>query len=135
MLNTAAWPFGHGLTYGDLVYEALDVGDGRLAWDESLTVGVTVRNRGGREATELVQLYVRDRVASVTRPIRQLKDWKHVTLAPGDSATVEFTLRRADLTFVGPDHKWIAEPGNFDVWVAPSAETGLHGAFVLEPPA
>lgn len=135
VLNTAAWPFGHGLTYGEIVYEALDVGDGRLGWDESLTVGVTVRNRGGREATELVQLYVRDRVASVTRPIRQLKDWKHVTLAPGDSATVEFTLRRADLTFVGPDHKWIAEPGNFDVWVAPSAETGLHGAFVLEPPA
>ena len=135
VLNTAAYPFGHGLTYGDIVYEDLDVGGGRLDWDGSLTVRATVRNRGAREATELVQLYIRDCATSVTRPIRQLKDWKHVTLAPGASAKVEFTLRREDLMFVGPNLDWIAEPGSFDVWVAPSAESGLHGAFVLDPPA
>ena len=101
----------------------------------SLIVSATVRNRGTREATELVQLYIRDRTASITRPIRQLKDWKHVTLAPGASARIEFTLRREDLTFVGPDLEWIAEPGLFDVWIAPSAEAGLEGAFSLDPPA
>lgn len=135
ILNVAAYPFGHGLTYGDIVYEELDVGGGRLPWAGALTVGATVRNRGTREATELVQLYIRDRTASITRPIRQLKDWRHVTLAPGASARIEFTLRREDLTFVGPDLEWIAEPGLFDVWIAPSAEAGLDGTFSLDPPA
>lgn len=135
ILNVAAYPFGHGLTYGDIVYEELDVGGGRLAWDGALTVGATVRNRGIRAATELVQLYIRDRTASITRPIRQLKDWKHVTLAPGASARIEFTLRREDLTFVGPDLEWIAESGLFDVWIAPSAEAGVEGMFSLDPPA
>lgn len=135
VLNVAAYPFGHGLTYGDVVYEELDAGGGRLDWHGSLTVSATIRNRGDREAVELVQLYVRDRAASVTRPIRQLKDWRHVTLAPGGSARVEFTLRRQDLLFVGPEHEWIAEPGLFDVWIAPSAEAGLQGVFSLEPPA
>ena len=135
ILNVAAYPFGHGLTYGNIVYDELDVGGGRLAWDGALTVGATVRNRGIRAATELVQLYIRDRTASITRPIRQLKDWKHVTLAPGASARIEFTLRREDLTFVGPDLEWIAEPGLFDVWIAPSAEAGLEGRFSMDPPA
>ena len=135
VLNVAAYPFGHGLTYGDIVYTELEVGDGRLQWDGSLTISVKVHNRGTREATELVQLYIRDCAASVTRPIRQLKDWKHVTLAPGASVKVEFTLRREDLMFVGAHHEWIAEPGLFHVWIAPSAEAGLQGAFNLEPPA
>lgn len=133
VLNTAAYPFGHGLTYGDVVYEGLKVGDGRLGWDGTIRISATVRNRGKREATELVQLYIHDRTASITRPIRQLKDWKHVTLAPGASARVDFTLRREDLLFVGQDLKWVVEPGLFDVWVAPSAETGLKGVFELLP--
>lgn len=131
MLNIAAFPFGHGLTYGDIVYEGLDVGDGRLGWNGSLTVSAIVRNRGKREAIELVQLYIHDRAASVTRPIRQLKAWKHVTLAPGASERVGFTLGRQNLLFVGRDLEWTVEPGTFDLWIAPSAETGLHGSFEL----
>jgi len=131
VLNVAAFPFGHGLTYGDIAYEALETGNGKLEWDGSLTVSATVRNRGSREAVELVQLYIHDRTASITRPIRQLKGWKHVTLAPGASAKVEFTLSRDDLRFVGPDLEWIAEPGLFDVWIAPSAQSGLKGSFEL----
>lgn len=130
-LNVAAWPFGHGLTYGDVVYADLEVGDGRLTWDGSIEIAATVRNRGAREAEEVVQLYVHDRAASVTRPIRQLKGFRRVTLAPGASARVVFTLTRADLTFVGPDLTWIAEPGRFTVWIAPSAETGVEGEFEL----
>ena len=135
VLNVAAYPFGHGLTYGDIVYEGLDLGGGRLDWDGSLLVGAIVRNRGERDATELVQLYIHDRAASVTRPVRQLKDWKHVTLAPGESARVEFSLRRQDLMFVGRELEWTVEPGLFDFWIAPSAETGLQGAFELDAPA
>lgn len=130
-LNVAAWPFGHGLNYGDVVYADLDVGGGRLDWEGSLEISATVANRGARAATELVQLYVHDRAASVTRPIRQLKGFRHVDLAPGASERVTFTLTRADLTFVGLDHRWIAEPGRFTVWIAPSAETGLQGEFEL----
>jgi len=129
--NTAAFPFGHGLTYGDIRYEALDVGGGKLPWNGRITVAATLRNAGGREAVELAQLYVRHRAASTTRPIRQLKGFKHVRLAPGASARVEFTLTRHDLLFVGQNLDWTVEPGLFDVWIAPSAETGLKGEFVL----
>jgi beta-glucosidase len=130
-LNVAAWPFGHGLTYGDVVYADLDAGSGRLSWEGAIEISATVTNRGTRAADELVQLYVHDRAASVTRPIRQLKGFRRVTLEPGASERVTFTLTRADLTFVGPDLTWIAEPGRFTVWIAPSAETGVQGEFEL----
>jgi beta-glucosidase len=132
-LNVAAFPFGHGLTYGEIAYEALDLGSGELLWSGELNVHAVVSNSGKREATELVQLYVRDRVASITRPIRQLKSFLHVNLAPGASERVTFTITREDLLFVGPDLEWTVEPGRFDLWIAPSAETGLHGTFELLP--
>lgn len=131
VLNTAAYPFGHGLTYGDVVYEELDVGGGKLGWGGEIKIGARISNRGKRDAVELAQLYIHDRAASITRPIRQLKGFRHVALAAGASASVEFTLRREDLLFVGSDLDWTVEPGMFDVWVAPSAESGLKGAFEL----
>lgn len=133
-LNVSAWPFGHGLTYGDVVYADLDVGSGRLSWEGEIEISATVTNHGARAADELVQLYVHDRAASVTRPIRQLKGFRRVTLEPGASDRVAFTLTRTDLTFVGPDLTWIAEPGRFTVWIAPSAETGVEGEFELLAP-
>ena len=92
----------------------------------------TISNRGSRAAEEVVQLYVHDRVASITRPVQELKDFRKIRLEPGASAQVEFTLRRADLLFIGQDLKPTVEPGLFDVWVAPSAEVdGLHATFEL----
>ncbi|HEX8402690.1 MAG TPA: beta-glucosidase BglX [Allosphingosinicella sp.] len=132
-LNRAAYPFGHGLTYGDVVYEDLDLGTCTLPWSGSIEVGAVIRNRGEREATELVQLYIRDRAASITRPVRQLKAFRHVTLAPGASERIAFQLRREDLLFLGRDLGWTVEPGLFDLWIAPSSETGLHGTFELLP--
>ena len=131
VLNRAAFPFGFGLTYGDVVYEELDVGTGKLPWSGELRVQATIRNRGVREAVELVQLYIRDRTASTTRPVRQLKAFRHVRLAPGTAEKVAFTLRREDLLFIGQELRWTVEPGMFDLWVAPSAETGLSGSFEL----
>ncbi|TAA41513.1 glycoside hydrolase family 3 N-terminal domain-containing protein [Pseudoxanthomonas winnipegensis] len=130
--NSALFPFGHGLTYGRIEYGGLDIGDGRLPADGALTVRATISNRGSHAAEEVVQLYVHDRVASITRPVQELKDFRKIRLEPGASAQVEFTLRRADLLFIGQDLKPTVEPGLFDVWVAPSAEVdGLHGTFEL----
>lgn len=130
-LNVAEWPFGHGLTYGDPVYEGLDVGDGTLTWDGELEVSATINNRGDRAAEELAQLYIHDRAASVTRPIRQLKGFQRVRLEPGQSARVRFTLTRRDLMFIGRELSWTVEPGRFTVWIGPNAESGLEGTFEL----
>ena len=79
-----------------------------------------------------MQLYTHQRTASITRPVRELKAFRKIALAPGQSETVRFTLRAADLAFVGRDNKWTTEPGQFDVWIAPSAESdGVHGQFEL----
>ena len=103
-----------------------------MAADGTLRVRATVRNTGNRAVEEVVQLYIHDRAASVTRPIQELKAFHKVVLAPGEAKTIEFTLRSADLRFVGRDNKWTAEPGTFDLWVAPSAEVeGLKGSFEL----
>ncbi|TPG56385.1 glycoside hydrolase family 3 N-terminal domain-containing protein [Sphingomonas glacialis] len=131
--NTALFAFGHGLTYGQIAYAGLDVSDGgTLSADGTLTVSATVSNSGKVAADEVVQLYVHDVAASITRPVRQLKAYRRVSLAPGASQKVSFTLRRADLTFIGTDMKPTVEPGAFRVWIAPSAEAGgVEGRFTL----
>lgn len=129
--NSALYPFGHGLTYGKIDYTGLSVSP-TLAWAGTLTVSARISNRGSRAAEEVVQLYVRDRAASITRPVRELKAFRKIALAPGESETVRFTLRRDNLMFIGRDNKPVVEPGQFDVWIAPSAEAeGLHGTFEL----
>jgi beta-glucosidase len=129
--NSALYPFGHGLTYGRIEYTGLQVAP-TLAWNGDLTVAATVTNRGTRAAEETVQLYIRDRAASVTRPVRELKAFRKVKLAPGASETVTFKLDRSLLLFIGRDNKPTVEPGQFDVWIAPSAEApGVHGIFEL----
>lgn len=129
--NSALYPFGHGLTYGRIEYSGLKVAP-TLAWDGALSVTATVTNRGSRAAEEVVQLYIRDRAASVTRPVRELKAFRKVKLAPGQSETVTFKIERSLLLFIGRDDKPTVEPGTFDVWVAPSAEApGVHAQFEL----
>lgn len=129
--NAALFPFGHGLTYGRVAYSDLAMAP-TMAWDGALEIAATIANTGTRACEEVAQLYIRDVTASVTRPIRELKAFRRVALAPGARETVRFTLRRADLTFLGTDLKPIVEPGRFEVWIAPSAEaTGASGSFDL----
>jgi beta-glucosidase len=129
--NAALYPFGHGLTYGAVSYDALTVPTS-LAWDGKITVSATVTNTGKRACEELVQLYIHDRVASITRPVREMKAFRKVALKPGQSETVTFTLTRAQLEFLGKDLRPTVEPGTFDVWLAPSAQAdGVHGTFDL----
>jgi len=129
--NSALYPFGHGLTYGKIVYVDLNVPN-RMAMNGEITVSAGIANRGSRAAEEVVQLYTHDRTATVTRPVRELKAYRKVVLAPGQSEVIHFTLRAADLAFYGRENRLVVEPGLFDVWVAPSAESdGLHGTFEL----
>ena len=127
----ALYPFGHGLTYSTVSYSQTQVSAPTLSGDQTLTVTATVTNTGTRPMHEVAQLYIHDRVASMTRPVRSLKGFKHLDLKPGKSATVEFTLSRDDLAFVHPDTTRSAEPGLFDVWIAPSAVGGTPASFTL----
>jgi beta-glucosidase len=132
MYNVSRFPFGHGLTYGRIEYGDLDLGGGKLGASGELAVSARIRNSGARAAEEVVQLYIRDRAASITRPVRELKDFRKIALKPGESKTVRFALRREDLLFIGRDNKPTVEPGTFDVWIAPSAEAeGVSGTFEL----
>jgi beta-glucosidase len=131
ILNESLYPFGHGLTYSTIAYGPVDAGSGTLGWDGKLAVSATVANTGSRAAEEVVQLYIHDAVASITRPVRELKGFQKIALEPGERRTVTFTLTRSDLMFVGPEGQWTAEPGLFDVWIAPSAEAGEPARFAL----
>jgi len=123
--NSALYPFGHGLTYGKITYDALVV-------PARLPMNGEIANRGSRAAEEVVQLYIHDRTASVTRPVRELKAFRKVALAPGGSELVRFTVRASDLSFYGARGRPVIEPGTFDLWIAPSAESdGVHGSFEL----
>jgi len=130
--NAALYPFGHGLTYGKIEYSGFKQSARALPMTGAIEVSATISNRGSRAAEEVVQLYIHDRVASVTRPVRELKAFRKVALAPGQSEVVRFTLRSNDLAFIGRDNRLRAEPGTFDVWIAPSAESdGVRGSFDL----
>jgi beta-glucosidase len=130
--NTALYPFGHGLTYGKIEYSEFALSARSIGMSGEISVSARIPNRGSREAEEVVQLYTHDRVASITRPVRELKAFRKVKLAPGHSEVVRFVLRPADLRFYGVANKPVVEPGTFDVWIAPSAEAeGVHGSFEL----
>ncbi len=130
--DTALFPFGHGLTYGDVHYAALDLGDAIVTRATPLRVKVRLANRGAIAAEEVVQLYVQDVAASVTRPIRELKAFRRIRLLPGEEATAEFSLASDDLTMLDPNLKPTVEPGLFRIWAAPSAEAdGVTGSFTL----
>ncbi len=132
LLNEALFPFGHGLTYGRIGYADLALSSPTLAWDGAIEASATIANTGARAAEEVVQLYVRDPVASVTRPVRELKAFRKVALAPGARETVRFRLTRADLLFIGRDLQPTVEPGRFELWIAPSAQAeGVSGSFEL----
>jgi beta-glucosidase len=111
------WAFGYGLSYTTFAYSDLRVATPKIGARDSLRVSVTVRNTGSRAGKEAVLLYVRDLVASVTPPVRRLRRFEKVSLEPGASRTVTFTLPARELSFVGRDDKLVLEPGAFDAIV------------------
>ena len=130
--DEALFAFGHGLTYGRISYAYLAMDRPALDWDGAITLSAKLTNHGQRAAEEVAQLYIHDVVASVTRPVRELKAFAKVALSPGETREVKFTLRRADLLFIGLHLTPTVEPGQFDVWIAPSAQDeGVQGSFEL----
>ncbi|MGR4865274.1 glycoside hydrolase family 3 N-terminal domain-containing protein [Caulobacter sp. LARHSG274] len=129
--NEALYPFGYGLGYTTFVLSNIRLSTARLAWNDKLYVTAQVANTGKVAGEHVVQLYVRDRVASRTRPVRELKRFIRVALKPGEKRDVRFTLERGSLMFVGDGDRWLAEPGMFDLWVANNAVDGLAASFEL----
>ena len=129
--HRALYPFGHGLGYGDVVYGPTQASSEAMGWNATLTLRATLANRGARAMREVAQLYIHQRVAAIARPVRELRGFKAVELQPGETATVEFRIRRSDLAYVGAEGKAVTEPGWFDVVIAPSAVGGVSVALRL----
>jgi len=114
------FPFGFGLSYTKFDYSNLMI--------NGLTMSATVRNIGSRDGEEIVQMYIRQPVASVSRPVKELKAFQRIALKAGESKRVEFTITRRDLQF-WLDGAWVVEPGEFKVWIGPDSASGLEGKF------
>jgi beta-glucosidase len=115
------YPFGFGLSYTTFTLSSPTLADPVIAIDGSTTVSVTVTNTGSREGSEVVQLYVRDLVSSVTRPVKELKAFRKVRLAAGRSTTVELAITPASLAFHDVDMRYVVEPGEFRIMVGTSS--------------
>ncbi|SFE60346.1 beta-glucosidase [Thermophagus xiamenensis] len=126
------YPFGYGLSYTTFEYSDISLSAKTIQIGDVIKVSATITNTGKREGTEIVQLYVRDLVGSYTRPVRELKDFKRITLKPGESERVTFELNSSQLGFYHPNGRYVIEPGDFHVWIAPNAADGLMGKFRLE---
>ncbi|MEJ8810793.1 glycoside hydrolase family 3 N-terminal domain-containing protein [Variovorax ureilyticus] len=124
--NTPLYAFGHGLTYGRFSYDDLQVEPRRVREQDTLKIGVGLRNAGAREAEETVFLFVRAKVSRITRPLLELKGYAKLRLKPGEAGSVMLELPAADLRLLGPDLRPLFETGEFEILVGPSAEqTGL----------
>ena len=129
--HTPLFPFGYGLSYGTIEYANITTSHSTLTPDGSITVSADVINTGHRAADEVVQLYVRDVVGNVTRPVRELKAFEKVHLLPGERRLVRFTLTADHLAFYGRAMRRMTEPGQFHVWIGGSSTTDLRTEFVL----
>ncbi|HLF47616.1 MAG TPA: beta-glucosidase BglX, partial [Chitinophagaceae bacterium] len=119
--NAPLYPFGYGLSYTDFSYSDISLNKSSLKTGETITASVTVANNGSYEGEEVVQLYIRDMVASITRPLKELKGFQKIKLKAGESKTVSFTIKVNDLKFYNSNLKWLAEPGDFKIFIGTSS--------------
>jgi beta-glucosidase len=127
--NEPLFPFGYGLSYTTFVYRDLMVETPVIDANGSLIVSAMIQNSGSHTGTEVVQLYIRDVVGSVTRPVKQLRGFQRVTLQPDEEQRVRFEVPAHDLGFTGTDKQYVVESGAFKVWIGPNASEGLVGDF------
>jgi len=130
--NTPLYPFGHGLSYTTFEYSNLRLNGATFSTENDITVSVDVKNSGNRDGKEVVQLYIRDVVGSVTRPVKELKGFELVDIKSGDTKTITFTLNKTTLGFYNNQGEYIVEPGDFKVFVGGSSYTSLDAEFQLE---
>ncbi|MEL6864786.1 MAG: glycoside hydrolase family 3 N-terminal domain-containing protein [Bacteroidota bacterium] len=123
------YPFGYGLSYGHFVYHHIALSTDHIKLGEELEIEVELSNEGRMAATEVAQLYIRDLVGSITRPIKELKGFQRVHLAPGERQTIRFRLHTDDLAFYNRQHKKVTEPGQFHIWVGGDSNATLQASF------
>jgi beta-glucosidase len=128
---TPLYPFGYGLSFTSFVYDGLRLSTPRLRRSDSVVVSIRVTNTGRRAGDEVVQLYLRDEVASITRPVLALRRFERISLAPGEARTVGFTLRADDFAFPGSDLRPTVEPGFFTVGVGTNSAELQEARFEL----
>ena len=123
------WPFGFGLSYARFEYSDIRIGADELRLGDTVRISAQLHNAGDVAATEVAQLYVRDLVGNVTRPVRELKGFRRVALEAGETQTVEFELHTDDLAFYGRDNTLIVEPGEFHAWIGGDSDASLQASF------
>ncbi|MEK6320834.1 MAG: beta-glucosidase BglX [Acidobacteriota bacterium] len=129
--NTPLYPFGYGLSYSQFRLSNLQLSARRIKPNGQVKVSVDVENTGARAGDEVVQLYIRDVAASVTRPVRELKGFKRITVQSGEKQKVEFTLSSEQLGFYNREMRFVVEPGDFKVFAGTSSERGLESGFTV----
>jgi beta-glucosidase len=129
--NSPLFPFGFGLSYTSFSYSDLSIDKKEMKASEKIAASVTVTNNGNYDGEEVVQLYIRDIVGSITRPLKELKGFQKVFLKKGESKKITFTIGIDDLKFYNYDLKWVAEPGEFEVMIGTNSDQVNKGSFKL----
>jgi beta-glucosidase len=129
--NDPLYPFGYGLSYTTFSYGDLKLNSATMTKNQILTANITVTNSGKYDGEETVQLYIRDMVGSVTRPVKELKGFQKITLRAGESKTLSFGLTIEDLKFFNKDLHWVAEPGDFKVFIGSNSRDVKDADFKL----
>ncbi|GHN00557.1 glycosyl hydrolase [Cytophagales bacterium WSM2-2] len=126
------YEFGYGLSYTSFTYSNLQLNDKKMTAAGSIEITATITNTGKYDGEEVVQLYLRDKVGSIARPVKELKDFRKVKLRTGESTTVRFSIDKEKLSFYNQQMEWVAEPGDFDVMIGSSSrDIRLSGSFEL----
>ena len=127
--NEPLYPFGYGLSYTTFNYSDVKLSKATIKGNETLTAAVTVTNSGNTKGKEVVQLYIHDVVGSITRPVKELKGFRKVELNPGESKNVSFTISVNDLKFYNGDLKYVAEPGDFKIFIGGNSRDVKEASF------
>jgi beta-glucosidase len=130
--NDPLYPFGYGLSYTTFSYGDIKLSSSDLKTGQNITATVSITNNGKYEGIETAQLYIRDMVGSITRPVKELKGFQRVNLKPGESKTVTFTISDQDLKFYNSDLKYAAEPGDFKLFIGGNSRDVKEADFKLQ---
>ena len=130
--NTPLYPFGHGLSYTNFEYSNLTVSSSGHITNPKVTISVSVSNTGNYDGKEVVQLYIRDVIGSLARPVKELKGFELVALKKGETKQVNFKLSKSELGYYNNKGDFVIEPGDFEIFIGGSSATELKGHFTLE---
>jgi beta-glucosidase len=127
--NTPLYPFGYGLSYTTFDYSEISLNKNSFSKDDEIIASVNITNTGNMDGDEIVQLYIHDRVGEVTRPVKELKGFKKVSIKKGETVKVSFTLRPDDLSYYHEDMSFRYDPGEFELFIAPNSAEGGFSVF------